>query len=148
MKIEELLNQIEPDSEMAIANEPFTYTGKAVITLDGGDKRYWIFNSDHSMLTVAPSGEELFHFLFSDEEIEPQSGVVLYQGDEFEFSYEDSGVISEIIGESDFEEEDQFSFADYESAEGALVRIVTNENTGERQVFTGTMVVEEDILKV
>lgn len=148
MKIEELLHHLEPGSRITVSNKPYAYTGKAKITLAGGDVRYWLANSSGGMLAIAPDDEEIVVFESVDEEVEPEDGLVLYRGKEHEFSYEDSGAVTEVVGETEFEEDDRYAFSDYESDDGAVVRLVTNENTGDQYAFYGRIVVEEDILPV
>ncbi|KKW32485.1 MAG: hypothetical protein UY77_C0022G0001 [Candidatus Uhrbacteria bacterium GW2011_GWA2_53_10] len=146
MKIEDLLHHLKPGSQMNIHNKPFVFAGKAKITLDGGDVRYWLYEEDGGFLAVAPDAEELVLFHLLDEEIDPQGGMILHKGDEHEFSYEDAGVATGVDGGAAAEEGDRYSFSDYESDEGRVVRLITNENTGEIKAYEGTVVVEEDIL--
>ncbi len=146
MKIEELLHHLELGSQVSIHNLPFVYAGKAKMTLDGGDVRYWLFEEDGGFLAVAPDAEELMLFEPVDGELEPQGGMILHKGDEHEFSYEDAGAATEVEGEAATEEGDRYAFSDYESDEGKIVRLVSNENTGEAKAYEGTVVVEEDIL--
>lgn len=148
MIIEEILHHFEPGDEMTVLNEPFSLKSKAVITLDGGDIRHWLFADEEKMLAISPDDEEIIFLRLLDEEVEPQDGIILIGGTEYEFSYEDSGVISKTIGELNAEEEDRIAIADYESENGEILRTVTNENNGEKEAYLGKMVVEDDILKV
>lgn len=148
MTIEEIIHHLEPGATISIANEPFSYAGKAHITLEGGDLRYWLFDNEGNILSISPDDEEIIHFLQVDEDLEPQSGMIFFRNKEYEFNYEDSGSVSSILGELDIEEDDQTVFADYESDNGQIVRIVTNQNSGEKYFYHGSTVVEEDILPV
>ena len=146
MKIEDLLHHLKPGSQISIHNKPFVYTGKAKVTLDGGDVRHLLFEEDAGFLAIAPDAEELVLFSLLDEELDPQGGMILHKGEEHEFSYEDAGVATGVDGGAAAEEGDRYSFSDYESDEGRVVRLITNENTGEIKAYEGTVVVEEDIL--
>ena len=148
MKIEELLHHLEPGAQVTVTNKPFQFTGKGKLTLDGGDLRYWLANDEGGMLAISPDDEEIVSFERVDEELEPEDGIVLHRGKEHEFTYEDSGAVTEVIGEASVEEDDRYGFSDYEDEDGAIVRLVTNENTGDLTAYYGHVVVEEDILPV
>lgn len=148
MTIPELLKKLEPETDLMISNEPFAYSGKAKMTLDGGDERFWLFNADGWMLTIAPSDEELVYYRQVDEMLEPDGETVGYRGVDYEFSYEDAGTASETEGETAVELEERYRFADYESDEGERVRIVTNESTGESRSFVGSVISEDDVVRV
>ncbi|MFH1404773.1 MAG: hypothetical protein ABIH21_01585 [Patescibacteria group bacterium] len=145
MDINELITSVQPGAELNISNTPFSYTGTSRITLDSGDVLHWLYSGDERLLAIAPTDEELIIFTSIDEEMEPDGTTVLYQGKEHEFSYEDTGVVTYVDGELNAEEEDRVSFSDYESAEGGVVRLVTNENTGESQAYVGTVIIEDEI---
>ncbi len=146
MKIEELLHHLEPGNQVTVSNKPFTYTGKVKITLDGGDVRYWLSNDEGGLLAVSPDDEEIVSFERIDEELEPEDGLILYRGKEHEFSYEDSGAVTDVVGDPGLEADDRYAFSDYEADGGSLVRLVTNENTGDQDAYFGNVVVEEDIM--
>jgi len=146
MTIEELLHHLEPDTSLTVLNSPFFFTGKARIVLDGGDTRVWLYGEDGDVLAVSPDAEEIVMFEAIDTDIEPQGGMVLYQGNEFEFSYEDNGAVTETEGAVGIEEGDSYGINDYESDAGEIVRLITNHNTGDQQALFGKIVVEEDIL--
>lgn len=148
MTIEQILHDFEPGDELTVLNEPFSYKSKAVITLDGGDVRYWLFSEEENMLSISPDDEEMMLFRYLDEEVEPEDEMVLVGGKEYEFSYEDAGVVTETDGDLNAEEEDRFAIADYESENGDTVRLVTNENNGEVSAYQGKIVVEDDVAKL
>lgn len=146
MTIEELLHHLEPDTSLTVLNSPFLYSGKARIILDGGESRIWLYGEDGDLLAISPDAEEIVLFETIDTGIEPQDGMALYQGDEFEFSYEDNGIVAETEGTVGVEEGDNYGINDYESDAGEIVRLITNHNTGDQQALFGKVVVEEDIL--
>ncbi len=148
MTIEDLLHDFEPGDELAVLNEPFSYKSKAVITLEGGDLRYWLFSDEENMLAVAPDDEEIVFFHLLDQTVEPDDSMVLVGGKEYEFSYEDSGTVTETEGDLNAEVDDKFLITDYESEDGDIVRLVTNESNGEVQAYLGKIVVEDDIKKL
>jgi|GEM_PF-596102 len=148
MKIEEILHHLKPGTELMIANRPFTYGGKATVELDGGDLRYWLFDADGNMLSVSPDDEELMLFEPVGEELEPEDDLVTYDGRDHEFSYDDAGRVATVEGEADVEEDARYKIADYEDDDGALVRLLTNEDTEDVYAYTGSVVVEDDIVAV
>jgi hypothetical protein len=145
MELKALLHDIKPGDELMVANQPFTYGGKVTMELDGGDVRYWLFDRDGGMVTVSPDDEEIVSFQTAAEALEPEDEMVTYDGVDYEFSYEDSGTVKAIEGETDMEEGDKYAFADYESGDGELVRIVTNQDTEDVYHYAGSVVVENDI---
>ncbi|MBU0646188.1 hypothetical protein KJ611_01770 [Patescibacteria group bacterium] len=148
MKINDLLHNLEPDSEMTILNEPFSFAGQIEITLEGGEVLHWLFSNEGDILSVAPHNEELFFFQPLDEEIEPQGEVFFFRNKEYELDYEGAGTVTAASEDSGVEEEDQYSFMDYEADNGELIRQLHNLNTGEEQGYLGKIVVEEDILNI
>lgn len=144
MTISELI-AAEPGNEFTISNIHFTYTGRARIVLEGGDVRYWLYDDSRAMLAISEKDEELVFFQSIDEELEPEDGIVLFHGEEYEDNYQDAGRVTEVLGELGSEEEDAISFVDYQNADGKVVRMIINENSGESQAFGGHMVVEEDV---
>lgn len=146
MNIKDLL-RLELGESVSVFNKPFLYGGKARITLDNETKLYWFFDDEDGMLAVAPEEEELYLFTRIDEELEPDE-TLLFQNKEFEFSYEDAGVVKEIEGEVAMEEEDRYLFSDYQSADGEIVRLVNDENTGETVGYVGRIVSEDDLTEL
>lgn len=146
MMIKDLLH-LELGESVSVFNKPFLYGGKARITLDNETKLYWFFDDEDGMLAISPEDEELYLFTQIDEELEPDE-VVLFQNKEYEFSYEDAGVVAEIEGEVEMEEDDRYLFSDYQSADGEIVRLVSNENTGEAVGYVGRIVSEDDITEL
>jgi hypothetical protein len=146
MKISDLL-AIELGESVSVANEPFTKIGQAEVTLDDGTKMFWLFDDEDHMLSVAPKEDEIMYFSQITEEVEP-SEVILFQNKEYEFSYEDAGVIKEVNGDARVEEEDRNAFSDYQSKDGETLRIITNENSGEVIGYYGRTVSEEDLSEI
>jgi len=144
----EHLTQLQPGTEITVANNAFSCGGRAVITLEGADRRFWVFNTDGGMLSIAPNDGEIILFQEIDEEVEPEGEMVLFRNKEYEFSYEDVGSISEGEGKFAGEIEDQVTIADYEAEDGEVVRIVTNQNTGDSLAYLGNTVVEDDVQAV
>ncbi|MEK7452281.1 MAG: DUF4178 domain-containing protein [Patescibacteria group bacterium] len=146
MKISDLL-ALELGESVSVANEPFTKMGQAEITLDDGTKMFWLFDDEDHLMSVAPKEDELFIFQEITEEIEP-SETILFQNKEYEFSYEDSGKVKQVEGDTLVEEEDRYAFSDYQSKDGETIRLITNENSGEVLGYSGHTVSEDDLLEI
>ena len=142
------LSALEPGDRVSAFNEPFDCAGKMKLILKGGDERSWLINEEGRMLSISPKDEEIILFSALDEELEPEEGVILFVNKEYEFTYEDSGVVESASGEVMAEVEDNFLFSDYESTDGRIVRIVVNENTGETSRFEGQMISEDDVTEL
>lgn len=140
--------RLEPGDEISAFNNPFDCAGKVTLTLESGEINYWIINEDEGMLAVAPKEEEIILYAKIEEDIEPHDDVILYSSKEYEYSYEDKGKADIVSGEVVAEIDDHFSFMDYESSDGEKLRIITNENTGLREAYLGTLVSEEEITEV
>jgi len=74
--------------------------------------------------------------------------MVLYQNKEYEFSYEDAGAVTGVDGDAETEEGDRYLFSDYESQDGRLIRLLSNENTGEVSAYVGQVVSEDDLSEI
>ncbi len=139
------LFKLEIGETVRVSNEPLTLIGRSTITFDGGDELVWLFDEDERILSVAPEEEELFLFEKLDEEIEPDEEGILYQGKEYEFHYKDTGVVTEVEGDVITEPDDTYLYMDYEAKDGGVLRIVSNENTGEAGAYVGRTVSEDDL---
>ena len=147
MRLDELLTA-PLRSEFTVSNQPFTFAGKATMELDGGEARHWLFDNNGRMLSVSPSEEEVLSFRLLDEAMEPENETVVYQGKDYEYSYEDIGSVSDAEGDTQVEPEERYAFSDYEADDGELIRLVRNENTGDTMAFIGSMVGEDDVIAV
>jgi hypothetical protein len=129
-------------------NKPFTCTGKVVISLASADELVWFVSEQDTMLSIAPNEEEYILYDVLEEEIEPTHESLLINGKEYEYSYEDSGKISESLGETLADADDRFMFSDYEADDGEKVRVVVNENTGDKSAFIGVIISEDDLTTI
>ena len=111
MKISDLL-AMKLGESVSVANMPFTKIGQAEITLDDGTTMFWLYDDEDNMLSVAPKEDEIVLFHQITEEIEP-SEIILFQNKEYEFSYEDAGVVKQVDGDTLLEEEDRNGFSDF-----------------------------------
>lgn len=133
---------------VTVFNKPFTYVGYAQIELDSGHRLRWLYDDEGRMLSVSPQDEEIILFHEIDEELEPEEEVLMYQGKEYQFDYEDAGNVLESDGEAVAEEEDRFLFSDYQMQGGEIIRLIENESTGESSAYVGTYASDEDVAEI
>lgn len=147
MTISDLL-ELEVGDRVSVFNEPFQLAGRAVIALANEQEMIWVLGENDLLLSVMPQDEELVLFEELDEIPEPDADMVLFRGNEFEFSYEDEGRATGSEGESTTEVDDRFIFSDYEGKDGEVIRLISNENTGERAAYLGKVVSEDDLARL
>lgn len=133
---------------VTVFNKPFTYVGYAQIELDSGHRLRWLYDDEGRMLSVSPQDEEIILFHEIDDELEPEEEILMYQGKEYQFDYEDAGNVLESDGEAVAEEEDRFLFSDYQMQGGEIVRLIENESTGESSAYVGTYASDEDVAEM
>ena len=105
----------------------------------------WLYDDgEERMISVVADEDELVLFEKIQELIEAEDEAVLYQNKEYEFTYADAGMVTEVVGESVTEVKDKYTFTDYEAQNGELIRIINNENTGENSAYLGRVVGEDD----
>lgn len=144
----EQLFSLKPNTTLLVKNDPFDYKGQAEITLEGKEIIYWFFGDEGNFISLNPSTEEIVFFQPTESELESDEEGAVFGGEPYELSYEDKGTVTKISEETAIDENDVINFTDYENDEGELVRVLENESTGESQIFTGRVLVEEEILAV
>src|SRR3989339_305926 len=148
MTTEELLSNLEPGNTLLARNDPFDYRGKAEITLDGGDRVYWLFGDEGAFLSVNPQTDEIMIFTPAEGEVEEEEDIVSYFNDSYELSYEDHGEMTSVEEIISGEEGNQFHFRDFEDEEGRVIRLLENESTNEENAYAGSVLLEEDLTLV
>ncbi len=147
----DLLQTIEPGTTLLVRNDPFEYSGRAEVTLDGGEVVHWLFADDGSFVSVNPETDEMIDCWMAADEVEQDEedpDVVGYHGESYELSYHDKGSITAVVGETPVEEGETYVFRDFENDDGELVRIVENDTTGDTQAYHGAVLVEESVAVV
>jgi len=147
MTTKELLS-LKPNTTLLVKNDPFEYKGRAEITLEGSEIVHWFFSDDGSFISLNPVTDEAIFFQLTESELEIDEEGAAFEGEAYELSYEDRGTITSIFDEAMVEEDDVFNFTDYEDEDGELVRTMENESTGESQIYTGQVLVEEETVLV
>lgn len=146
MNVKHLLT-LEIGANLTISTEVFTLAGRLRVRLEGGTETTWLFAEEDLLLSIQPDSEELFLFSIVEQQLERDDNIVIEQGKEYEFSYEDRGAVETAEGESPYDEGDDIALSDFESDEGSVVRIITNSYNGEETSYVGRIVTEEDIIE-
>lgn len=147
MTIKDLL-KLHLGDAVRISNKPFIHVGHTHIDLDNGQTIRWLYDDEGSMVSVSREDEEIIFFHEINEEVEPEGNTISFGDKEYEFSYEDTGTVANVEGEAVGEEDDRYMYSDYQSAEGDLLRLVSNETTGEKMAYKGKYVSEDDVVEV
>ncbi|HBD04859.1 TPA: hypothetical protein DCZ32_00165 [Candidatus Uhrbacteria bacterium] len=109
------------------------------VELKGGEVQHWLYCDSDFLLVVVPETEEISLYTRIEEELEIDDEQVSYGGDDYEFSYEDSGIESK-------EDPVPISFKDYESDKSERIRVLTNEDSGDVSYYEGMTLTEDDII--
>lgn len=144
MTIRELL-KMKLGESVGIKNEPFVNVGYADFELDSSAKSRWFFDDQGGMIAVTPEDEEVIAFKEIELDVEPDGDVLEIKGEEYEFALEDSGTVTNIHGEPVAEEDIHYSWTDYQSEDGVIIRVLINGESGESLIYKGKHVVEDDV---
>lgn len=140
MTIEEVLEALQNDCPVVVGDTTFEPTGVDAIILETGEKVYWAHEGDGSWLSIDPSSDELILFEDIDEELEPEDDVIVYGGEDYEFSYEGTATMKSEEGE-----EISMSFREFESPAGEIIRLTSSESTGDTKISLGTKLTEDEL---
>jgi hypothetical protein len=139
---------LKSNTTLLVKNDPFDYKGRAEITLEGSQIIHWFFSEEGAFISANLDTEEMIYFFPVEGEVETDEDGAVFEGEPYELSAEDKGTVSAIFDETAVEAGDILNFTDYENSDGELVRAQENESTGESQVFTGGVLVEEEVVVV
>lgn len=140
MTIKEVLEALKNDCPVVVGDTTFEPRGLDELTLETGEPVYWASKADGMWLSIDPSSDEIVMFEDIEEELEPEDDTVVYGGEDYEFSYEDTATLK-----SDEGEETVLRFREFESADGDIIRMTENESTGDIRVSLGTKLTEDDL---
>lgn len=139
MTISEVLSALQNDQAIVIRDKTFTPKTVDSLLLDTGETVYWAYGKDGLWLSIDPSSEEVMVFEDIDEELEPEDDTVVYQGDDYEFSYEGSATLKED------ETGGMMTFRDFENSSGDVIRMTEYEATGDVVISRGHVLTEEEM---
>jgi hypothetical protein len=139
MKITEALAHLENDQSIVVRDKTFHPRGVEPISLETGETVYWVHSREGLWLSLDPAGEEIILFEDIDEELEAEDDIVVYGGQDYEFSYEGTATMSAEEGGK------VLSFKEFEAGSGEIIRIMEEESTGESSYAYGKKLTEEDL---
>lgn len=138
MRVQEILEVINKFDPVVVAGKTFEPVTIDQVILESGEIVFWAHDSDGRWLSIDPESEEVIAFTDVEEEVGNSKDVVLYAGDEYEFSYESSARIRDEDGE-----EELVSWREFEAMNGSILRVMSFEVTGDKVVSMGEKVAEE-----
>lgn len=139
MQISQALEVLGNDSPIVVRDKTFKPRGLETISLETGEKVYWVPSVEGVWLSLDPAGEEIILFEDIDEELEVEDDIVVYGGEDHELAYEGVATMSAEEGGK------VMSFKDYASSDGEIVRIMEEEATGDKTGAYGVKLTEEDL---
>ncbi len=142
MRVQEILEVINKFDPVVIGGKTFEPVTIDQVILETGESVYWAHASDGRWVSIDPESEEVIAFSDIEEDIANSKDVVLYAGDEYEFSYDSSARVRDEDGE-----EELVSWREYEAANGSLLRVMASEVTGDDVVSIGEKI-PEDLLQL
>ncbi len=140
MTIKEVLEALQRESPVVVGDTTFELRSLDKLALPAGEFVYWASKGDGTWLSVDPSSDEMIMFEDINEELEPEDDTVVYGGEDYEFSYEDSATMKNEEGE-----ETVMHFREFESTSGDIIRITENESTGDIRISVGTKLTDDDL---
>ena len=139
MKLSAALELVQNDQPIVIRDKTFLPRGIEEARLETGELVYWVFTKDGMWLSFDPEGEEILLFEDINEELEPEDDTVVYQGEDYKFSYEGVAKVDDADGGT------TTNFKEYQNADGDIVRIMEDESTGDKSFAFGVKITEEDL---
>lgn len=147
MNLHDLLD-LDLDTHLTVSTEVFTLAAKLFVKMEDGVKHTWMFADEELLLSVNPDAEEIMLFSAVETNVDKDDEVIVLQGKDYEFSYEDRGGVISAEGDSPYDEGADIEYSDYEAGDGDVVRMITNIYNGEEKTFVGRVITEEDIVMV
>lgn len=139
MKLSAALDLVQNDLPIVVRDKTFTPRGVDEARLDTGESIYWVYTKDGMWLSFDPESDEIILFEDINEELEPEDETVVYQGEDYEFSYEG------VIRVDDDDGGTTTNFKDYQNTDGDVVRIMEDDATGDKSYAYGVKITEEDL---
>lgn len=139
MNLTEALELLKNDQAIVIRDKTFRPRGVEPIVLETGETVYWVQSREGLWLSFDPAGEEIILFEDIDEELVPEDDIVVYGGQDYEFSYEGTATASAEEGNK------VMSFKEFEAPSGEIIRLMEEEATGDVTAAYGKKLTEEDL---
>lgn len=140
MNVKDILELLQDDKEVVVAGKTFEPTAFDEVRLETGESIYWVRDGAGVWLSVDPESEEVILFDDIEGDFDPSEDALIYNGEDFEFSYEGDGKFTE-----DGEELDKVLFRDYEGPDGRIIRLAESMANNEVTASLGRKVPEEEL---
>ena len=138
MTIAEALKKLQEEKAIVVRDRTFEPQGVDEIVLESGESVFWAHSKDGTWLSLDPDGEEVILFEDLDEELEPEDEIVVYGGQDYEFSYESKITLLTDDGGT------IMMMREFEGP-SAIIRLIEDESTGDVTASYGRKVNEEEL---
>ncbi len=138
MTIAEALQKVQQEQSIIVRDKTFEPTRADEIVLESGETVFWVRAKDGTWLSLDPEGEEVIQFEDIDEEMEPEDDIVVYGGQDYEFSYESKVTLLTDDGGT------IMMMREFEGP-SAIIRLIVDESTGDITASYGRKVNEEEL---
>jgi hypothetical protein len=140
MKVRDVLEILQNGNAIVINDKTFEPTETSEVHLETGETLYWVRDGGDLWLSLDPESEEVILFNDVEDEMSTSSDVVLYGGEEYEFSYETEGHL--VSEEGDRE---KVTIREFENVESHVVRSIEYGMTGEIVAAFGRKIHEDEL---
>lgn len=138
MTIAEALKKLQEEQAIIVRDKTFEPQRADEIVLESGEGVFWVHAKDGTWLSLDPEGEEVIQFEDIDEELEPEDDIVVYGGQDYEFSYESKVTLLTDDGGT------IMMMREFEGP-SAIIRLIEDESTGDTIASYGRKVNEEEL---
>lgn len=138
MTIAEALKKVQEEQSIVVRDKTFEPTRVDEIVLESGETVFWVRAKDGTWLSLDPEGEEVIQFEDLDEELEPEDEIVVYGGQDYEFSYESKVTLLTDDGGT------MMMMREFEGP-SAIIRLIEDESTGDTTASYGRKINEEEL---
>ncbi|MEK9157451.1 MAG: hypothetical protein AAB448_04995 [Patescibacteria group bacterium] len=138
MTIAEALTRVQQEQSIIVRDKTFEPTRADEIVLESGETVFWVRAKDGTWLSLDQEGEEVIQFEDIDEEMEPEDDIVVYGGQDYEFSYESKVTLLTDDGGT------IMMMREFEGP-SAIIRLIVDESTGDTTASYGRKVNEEEL---
>ncbi|MFA6522533.1 MAG: hypothetical protein WCT24_03020 [Patescibacteria group bacterium] len=140
MKVREALERLQLGNSIAVNDKTFEPTETSEVHLETGETIYWVRDGGELWLAIDPESDEVILFSDIEDDLNSGSDVVLYGGEEYEFSYEAQGHLTGEDGDRE-----QVTIREFVNAEGNAIRAIEYAMTGEIVMAFGRKVHEDEL---
>ncbi len=138
MTIAEALKTLQEERAIIVRDKTFEPQRLDEVVLESGETVFWVHAKDGTWLSLDAEGEEVIQFEDIVEELEPEDDIVVYGGQDYEFSYESKITLLTDDGGT------MMMMREFEGP-SAIIRLIEDESTGDTTASYGRKVNEEEL---